>query len=104
MLKNLFAIEGSNNKILAAGPLSKQPHSKPYRIVLIGYVDGKFSVHHQIYNSEDATTLDDLKVGGSSLSYGHYFSATQLVEATKKFAEVVAHHAEYLESLYRKVA
>jgi hypothetical protein len=83
--------------IIAAGPLSKQPGSTAYRIVLIAYEDGEYSVHHQMFN--DVTNLKR-----SSLAHGSYFKAGPegLTKATVKFAEKVTAHAEYLASLFRE--
>ena len=91
--------------IVAAGPLSKQPGSTPYRIVLVAYADGSYSVHHQTFREDD---MDKLQRGefhtiSSSLAHGSYFreGPEELVKATVKFADKVTAHAPYLASLFR---
>jgi hypothetical protein len=93
----------SRLNIIAAGPLSKQPGSTPYRIVLIAYDNGEYSVHHQMFREDD---LGKLKAGepvSSSLAHGSYFRSggEELARATKKFADKVSAHADYLPSLFR---
>lgn len=89
-------------QIIAAGPLSKQPHSTPYRIVLVKRNIGGFTVHKEFF--------EDLPEGDgpykSSLAEGKYFTsggteAELLAKATQAFGEMVASHSEYLLSLAR---
>lgn len=95
MNKNIFPIQELGDKrIIAAGPLSKQPSTVPYRIVLLEYGNGSLSVHHQMFNS-----VDNLAKG--SFAHGHYFQKDQIADATKKFAEKVTEHSGYLNSTLR---
>lgn len=86
----------SHLNIVAAGPLTKQPGTNPYRFVIVAYENGEFSVHTEYFS--DITNLKK-----SSLSNGHYFKAGPegFVKAVEKFSEKVAQHAEYMASVYR---
>ena len=85
-------------QVLAAGPLSRQPGTMPYRIVLLGRANGSYSVHSQMFE-----TLEPVPSGDHFMS-GDYFApgANGLVGATKRFGERVAANAEYLASLWRE--
>ena len=96
--KGLFSLDGH---IIACGPLSKQPQTMPYRIVLLGYPNGSFSVHSQIFKNEKAENYTEFLVSGSSLESGFYFDKDEIVKATLKFAETVSLHAGSLGCLYR---
>lgn len=85
------------DNVLAMGPLSKQPGSTPYRIVLIER-DDKLIVYAQGFKENENGTLD---FGKTSFSQGDYYGPDELVKATQRFAERTAKHAEYLQSLYR---
>jgi hypothetical protein len=99
----------SRNRLIAAGPLTKQPSTQPYRIVLIAN-GPKFTVHTEYF--EDAKIIEktanaqpgDPILAESSISGGNYFEATELVEATLKFADRLAKNAEYIRSIYREEA
>jgi len=103
--------------VVAAGPLTKQPNSMPYRIVLLQWPDGKYSVHDQIYSDlgnlvdPDVTLLAELgatpnKPPRASLAHGHYFKAGAegLTDATLKFAHKIQSHAPMVETIYREPA
>ncbi len=91
----------SHPEIIAAGPLTHQPASTPYRMVLVQKRDGSFVVYTEFFTAlpEDVPQL--LPVPSSSFANGHYFKADQLVEATQKFAERLAAKAPEFASLYR---
>jgi hypothetical protein len=92
--------------LIAAGPLSRQPQSTPYRVVLARDGQG-FTVHCESFQASDLASAVGVSfrstrtVYKSWLSNGYYFKAGELVEATKKFAERVAQQAEFLTSLER---
>jgi len=105
---------GSLN-VIAAGPLTKQPGTMPYRIVILQDSDGKYSVHNQVYSDlgnlvdPDVRLLAELgatsdKPPCASLCHGHYFGAGAegLTKATIKFCEKVRDHAPMVESIYRE--
>jgi hypothetical protein len=54
-----------NNFIIAAGPYVGGPGTEPHRVVLVRWLDGKFSVHSQRHDDK-------------SLSDGSYFGADWL--------------------------
>jgi hypothetical protein len=99
----------TRNKLIAAGPLTKQPETLPYRIVLIAN-GPKFTVHTEYF--DDSQIIEktanaqpgDPILAESSLSGGNYFNADELVKATIAFAERLAKNAEYIQSIYREVA
>ena len=106
----------SNGRLIAAGPLSKQPGTVPFRIVLlaqirriekqnvvVGYVT-------HIEQFQDADVIDQLTrsvpCSGQYHSYlasGEYFSGeTAIASASTSFALRVARNAESLGSLFRE--
>lgn len=91
---NAMSDRDESYRIIAAGPLSKQPGTIYYRIILVEYENGSFSVHSQGFNEKA-----DLKanVKGSWQS-GNYFRKDEIAQATKKFAERVSSQASFLNS------
>jgi len=80
--------------VIAAGPLSKQPHTIAFRVVLVQRDDGSFVVWNQYFpNYPDR--------GEQNLESGDYFQTHQLVESTQRFAERVVRHSGTLASIYR---
>jgi len=84
--------------IIAAGPLTKQPGTIPYRHVIVRYENGSYSVHSEGFDSLDGTK--------SHLSNGHYFEAGPegFVKAQEKFAERIVNHAKMHATIYRETA
>lgn len=64
---------GSIGKLVAAGPLTKQPGTKPLRVVLVD-LDHEYAVYTEIF--EDEAVCDDRSesVPRSSLEQGQYIS------------------------------
>lgn len=81
------------NDIIAAGPLTKQPHSVPFRVVLRVQPNGGYVVHNQYFP----------EVGKPSFCDGSYFQTgpENFVDATKKFADRVTRYAPTLATAYR---
>jgi hypothetical protein len=94
-----FGTLGKKFNLLAAGPLVKQPSTKPYRIVLVDFED-EFTVHTEILR-DDNPDLSKPVDCESFFEQGDYFSPNQLGEAYLRFAERVAHHAQFTNSAYR---
>ncbi len=86
--------------VIAAGPLTKQPLSIPYRIVLVQYDDGHFSVHFEQFKEMPEGATDVIKK--CNFYEGSYFGPHQLPEAVKCFGERLVKR-EYINvmSLYR---
>ncbi len=94
--------------LIAAGPLSKQPCTMPYRVVLIQYNDKQYSVHNEYFKDPEIIRRMNEGIlakehvwGESHLENGNYFDSDSLVDAVSKFAERVARNAQYHQSLYR---
>lgn len=114
MSKNVYVGTGlvgtaTKDRLVAAGPLTKQPHTLPYRHVIVGYGDGGYSVHNEVFTEE--SVIEQAHGGAdagvdrierhSSLCHGHYFGATQLPEAMQRFAEKLANSVGNVRSIYR---
>lgn len=106
-MNGLFSIPDENHRhrrLIAAGPITRQPGTAPYRVVLLELSDNNFSVHNEIFCIDDPkqADLDDGRIG-SGLSRGDYFSAGEFpfVRAMERFVERVSHDIKYYESLYR---
>ena len=103
-MESLMQIDAGG--ILAAGPLSKQPATTAYRVVLRSRIGERtekslkndfgagFVVHTQYFPKYPS-------LEGSFFEGGDYFDEKHLVEATRCFAERVTGHAVHLASLYR---
>jgi hypothetical protein len=100
LLNALVAFDGKT-PLLAAGPLVKQPHTKPYRIVLVDRGD-RFSVHTEYLNDANADLSQPITCG-SSFEGGDYYWPDQLTAAYTRFGQRIAKTAEYVESIYRLV-
>ncbi len=92
-------------RVMAAGPLTKQPGTSAYRIVLACTGD-QFVVWTEYFphltGSKDLS-LDAVDVS-SYVESGDYFKLNELAAATERFAERVKAHAGYIESVYRDAA
>ena len=88
----------SDDILVAAGPLSKQPCSLPFRVVLVK-TKTQFIVYNETFRQE---VLSEFRTNQSDFCSGDYFKDTELVAATKKFAERVVRKSETLQSLYRE--
>lgn len=93
---NMPPLHDDTKRLIAAGPLSKQPMTLPFRVVLV--TDGeKLIVWNEVLpNWPDDTT------NGHFLT-GSYFSIEELDKATERFAQRVADKASTLRSIYREM-
>lgn len=90
--------------VIAAGPLTKQPGTLPYRIVLVNW-GCKLTVHRQTFdirNISDSDLATACSKAESELTSGQYFLPSELVKATVAFGERLKDDAEnHYESVYR---
>ncbi len=104
-LKDVLALElVKTARVIAAGPLTKHPITKPYRVVMVDWGDG-FSVHNQYFDTEKLADIIDLANVGTVRSFfenGDYFPTDEFHLATKRFAERLAKNAVNIESIYRQ--
>lgn len=104
MLDNIFSIDnqklGNAPLIIAASPITKQPNTLPYRVVLrylpshitVEYTSpATFVVHNQVWRED----------GTSSFSDGDYFIADQFVEAVNCWHQRVSRDLQNLRSIER---
>jgi hypothetical protein len=89
-LKNKVAMKlvAGNFRVIAAGPLTHQPHSLPYRIVMVDY-GHELSVHTEIFDL-DGPQVDLAKACETAVSHfhdGNYFKTEDFVKAAQRFAE-----------------
>lgn len=103
LLENLVG-SASNGRLLAAGPMTKQPGTRPYRLVLLRNGNG-FTVHAEFF-PENIKFENKLQLNvteyETDLGGGSYFQPHELVRATQCFADRLARNAEFFESLYRE--
>ena len=86
-----------NATIIAAGPLTKQPSSDVYRIVLRDLGEDGFVVHSQSFRLCDGRLIPE------GYSNGDYYKADSLVRATVRFCERLKQHAKYFLSIPEQV-
>lgn len=81
--------------VIAAGPLTKQPATMPYRHVIAINDCGAYAVYRE--------TFEELGEGKSNFSNGYYFSSGPIgfMEAQKKFSQLIDDHIEYHSTIYR---
>ena len=94
----------SESNLIAAGPLSKQPATMPYRIVLVdrgSEENHDYVVYREYFDEEQLQDVIENPVVSSHFADGTY-CGNDLVRAVGLFGEKVAFHAKYLESLNRK--
>lgn len=100
LLNALVAFDGKQ-KLLAAGPLVKQPSTRIYRIVLIDRETG-FTVHKEYLNDENADLSQPITCG-STFEVGNYFKPDELHLAYACFGERIVNQSKYIESMYRLI-
>jgi len=98
LLNALTSFDGKRN-LLAAGPLVKQPITKPYRVILADLGD-EFVVHNEILQDDNSDLTKPISCG-SFYEQGDYFTADQLGEAYQRFGERIIKNAKYANSAYR---
>lgn len=82
--------------IIAAGPLTKQPASEPYRWVLRENSENRLVVCHQYLGISAHGAMYHVGWGN-----GDYFKRGELVEAARKFAGRLVMDAAHYASIYR---
>ena len=87
-----------NNNVFAAGPITKQPGTTAYRIVL-RKLNGNhpFVVHTQHFPNYEVDFPDFSK---NYFSNGTYFTANELTKAVECFGKKIVENAVFLASLY----
>lgn len=110
-LKNVVALDlvpsrgEPNVKIIAAGPITKQPSTQPYRIVLAA-TETEFVVWTEYFHGFGGNSLSEAlqhENVHSSFDHGNYYKPDELAEAMRKFAQRVNNNADYAESVYREL-
>lgn len=101
MLNGMKDFQG--NSILAAGPLIKQPHTKPYRIVLVD--KGTELVVYDECLKDDNPDLSQPITCGSYYHQGNYFrpDIEGLAKAYERFAERLVKEIKYVPTISRMV-
>jgi len=88
--------------VIAAGPITHQPHSRAYRVVLVNK-GNRFVVWNQYFDL--GTTVDHLSdCDNGFFGDGSYFRPNQLAEATECFGRRIADTAHHIKSIYREEA
>ena len=93
-----------DHKVFAAGPITLQPASKPYRIVMVKWSDDQISVHTEIFDVALENVSDlafDCSEAKSCLEHGSYFKPEEIVQAQRIFADKLDHHCRFVESVLR---
>ena len=91
-------------ELLAAGPITKQPHTNAFRTILVSW-HGEFVVWTQYWDSDDERHWDEgaLSVKGAGYAdQGDYFRPNEFDKATARFAERVARDARTITTIYRE--
>lgn len=99
----LHLVCSDESAIIAAGPITKQPGTRPYRITMQAW-GGTISVHSQIYEIDGevedlATACENARSCGAS---GEYFKAEELEKATLCFCRRLKQDVANYESIYRQ--
>jgi len=91
----------TDNCILAASPLHRQPDTNPYRIVLRLW-NGQFVIHMQFWL---ATTDEPLSpdMDNSGFTKGDYFPLHRFAEAMEKWCERCQKQVKFAPSIYRNI-
>ena len=93
------AISDQEYDIIAAGPMTIQPGTMPYRVILI-QTGTKFCLCTQSF--DENVQLDRLHCSKSYLSNGSYYGLDQFCNAAEDFGNKIANHARnHYESIYR---
>jgi hypothetical protein len=94
--KLALSLVTGNERVLAAGPITHQPHTRPYRIVLVDQ-GHEFSVHSEVFEIDQPQ--EDLAAAcQSAKSYfheGNYFKPHDFVKAANRFAERLAKNIDH---------
>lgn len=100
----LTLVKGQDERVIAAGPLTKQPLTVPYRVVMVNWGD-RLSVHNQCFSFSGSIT--DLALSceqfASYLDNGDYFKIEEFVKCIERFTERCNKNAQYVQSIFRDV-
>lgn len=108
-LQNVIALglPRGDNRVIAAGPITLQPHSRPYRIVMVNW-GNNFSVHTEFFEVDtdeikagNVGLLDACENASTYLENGNYFKPTDFEKAVRLFSDKLNNHLQFLESIYR---
>lgn len=101
----LTLVKSNDTRIMAAGPITRQPGTLPYRVVMVNW-GHKLSVHTQ-YFSFDLPADADLAIAcegaANYIENGDYFGTEELVKCIERFAERCKKHAEFAQSIFRDI-
>ncbi len=90
----------SGSDIIAGGPLTRQPMTKPYRIVLRDLGEEGFVVHYQYFKTNPKLVPPHLV--HDSFGDGDYFKANEIEQAALRFGRRVMLDAKHYASIYRE--
>ena len=98
-------LEDESYEYLGQTAVIKQPHTLPYRIVLVHAVDpNTIIVYTQSFNKYNWAN-GVLYVSNPSFSSGQYYTPDELAFAFQTFGQRVAEHAHnFFDSIYREDA
>ena len=94
----------NDERVMAAGPLTKQPMSRPYRVVMVNW-GNQFSVHNQLFSdSAISGPIVDLAETTENeltcyLESGDYFKTENLVACIERFSERCKQNAQFVQSI-----
>jgi hypothetical protein len=88
----------AKGRVIACGPLTKQPMTVKFRLVLIEWDDKTFSIHDQCFYDPTVAPAKDAYY----LTDGEYFDINDLAKATRLFCKRLEKRAECLDSIYRE--
>lgn len=95
--------EQDTGNIIAAGPLTCQPGSTPYRYI-IHTLNGKLVVHRQFWNSAIWVDGKPKLVGKHGFTDGSWFSLAQLELAVLRWSQRIVDTNDCLGSVYRPLS
>jgi hypothetical protein len=104
----LTLVSGNDGRIIAAGPITKQPMTRPYRVVIVNWGE-KFSVHNQLFAdtalTNEAVENNDLAQNCEQvttwLESGDYYKPEEFPKAVVRFSERLATNADHIRSIFR---
>ena len=89
--------------IIAAGPITKQPYTRPYRIIIRLNSNGELVVCNQYFDINK--DYDDLYLAclKANSDYGNGVYTTHLSDAISVWAKRLSNDTTYTESIYREM-
>lgn len=98
----LSLVKSNDERIMAAGPITRQPSTVPYRVVMVNF-GTQISVHNQYFDCEGTDLAAACESAVCYLENGDYFNPEELKECIERFAERCKRHAEYAQSIFRGI-